>query len=506
MIIGILLCACKQNTTEEATAFLFSTENVEGDEAYYSKPAVITGHIANREVYPNTKDVSITIPFYDRVDTKQTSGIYEDRFAFSLVPYAPRTISMEPFVEYMIVCPGDSLHVELDFAELGTVSFSGRGADNNVKLNDFHMHYYLNVDWPSHGKGTADSAGNMARKYKDSKSLAEALDKQLNHHLSRYEAFVAEKNPSRELAILCRKEIEADYYSKLLQGLMYYNIENGELLSKYFKVKDAEHLFDPDYVNSNLFELSSNIGYWLLAKEGLEEYERLMEDYPSLVKFMNKATKNKMLRQMLTTHFYNRMLEDNDTESFEKHFREFNETVTYPLLKLNTRDRYIVKKAYAENPKTLSDAILHADRPREGQMALVKENEGLKLMRSVIAGNEDKVIYIQVGATWCPGTRHEIPFQVEMTEAYKDQPLRIVNFYLDNGSDGTNPFATNIETYHLTDEQRLGLDPILHTGRGIPFYILINKEGVIVDFGEHLRPSIPQTKETIERYLDSSLL
>ena len=88
-----------------------------------------------------------------------------------------------------------------------------------------------------------------------------------------------------------------------------------------------------------------------------------------------------------------------------------------------------------------------------------------------------------------------------MAEAYKGQPLRLVNFYLDNRSDGTNPFAANIETYHLTDEQRLGLDPILHTGRGIPFYILINKEGVIVDFGEHLRPSILETSDIIDRYL-----
>ena len=56
------------------------------------------------------------------------------------------------------------------------------------------------------------------------------------------------------------------------------------------------------------------------------------------MRFLKKITKNEMLLQMLTTHFYNRMLEDNDTESFEKHFKEFNETVTYPLLKLNTRD------------------------------------------------------------------------------------------------------------------------------------------------------------------------
>jgi hypothetical protein len=88
-----------------------------------------------------------------------------------------------------------------------------------------------------------------------------------------------------------------------------------------------------------------------------------------------------------------------------------------------------------------------------------------------------------------------------MAEAYKGQSLRIVNFYLDNGSDGTNPFATDIETYHLADEQRLGLDPILHTGHGIPFYILINKEGVIVDFGEHLRPSIPETRDIIDKYI-----
>ena len=496
---GILCYSCRQNPSTDSTDFVFSTENVEGDEAYYSKPAVITGHIANREVYPNTKDVSITIPFYDRVDMKQTSGIYEDRFAFSLVPYAPRTISMEPFVEHMMVCPGDSLHVELDFAELGTVSFSGRGADNNVKLNDFHMYYYLNADWPSHGKGTTDSAGNMVRKYKDSKSLAEALKTQLGHHLSRYEEFVAEKNPNPELAILCRKEIEADYYSRLLQGLMYYNIENGEPVSKYFKVKDAEHLFDPDYVNSNLFELSSNIGYWLLANEGFEEYERLINDYPSLVKFMNKATRNKMLRQMLTTHFYNQLLEANDVESFEKYFNEFNETVTFPLLKLNTRDRYALKKSFQQNPKLLSDAILNADKHREGQMANIKPNEGLAMLRSIIAKNEDKVIYINIGATWCPGTVHEIPYLQELAADYQGKPLRIVNFYIDQGTDGVN--SLDIETYHLNDEQRLGLDPILHLGAGIPFYILIDKDGVIVDFGEHLRPSIPETRDALDKHI-----
>lgn len=408
---------------------------------------------------------------------------------------------MAPYVDHMVVCPGDSIHVELDFSELGKVRFSGNGADNNVKMNEFHMFYYLSHDWPGHGSHEVADDGTIAKKYLDAKSLSDALKEKRQYHLSRLEAFITEKRPSKELEALCRKEIEADYYSRLIQGLLSYK-NAGEDVTDYFRVKDVAGLFSPDCVPSNIFELSSNINYWLLHDMDPEEAALMMADNTSLMRFLRKRTKNKMLLQMLTTHFYNQMLEANDKESFERHFKEFNETVTFPLLKLNTRDRYVIKKAYAENPKILSDAILHADRPREGQMASVKENEGLKLLRSVIAGNEDKVVYIQIGATWCPDTRHEIPFQTEMEEAYKGQSLRIVNFYLDNGSDGTNPFATNIETYHLTDEQRLGLDPILHTGRGIPFYILIDKDGIIVDFGEHLRSSIPQTKEIIDRNLN----
>lgn len=458
------------------------------DESYYSQAAVITGHIANRDVYPNTNEISIMLPFYDRVDSRQTSLIYDDEFGFSVLPYAPRTVSMAPFVDHMVICPGDSIHVDLDFAELGKVSFSGTGADNNVKMNEFHLKYYLSHYWPS------------VNKYNDAKSFKDGLTEQLEAHLSRLEAFIQEKHPSKELEALCRNEIEADYYSNLIQGLLFFK-RGGENVSDLFRVKEAAGLFSPDCMPGNLFDLSSNICYWLLHDMDPEEAALLMADYTLLMRFLKKVTSNRILHQMLVTHFYNQMLEANDSERFEKHFKEFNEAVTYPLLKLNIRDRYIARKAYKQNPRTLSDAILHADRPREGQDASVKENMGLKLLRDIIAENEDKVIYITIAATWCPGSRYEVPFQQELAEDYRNKPLRVVNLYLDNSSDGTNPFATDIETYHLTDEQRLGLDPILHTGRGIPFYILIDKDGVIVDFGEHLRPSIPETRNIIDRYI-----
>ena len=504
--VAILIClafSCKQRNVQggiDESAFVFETENIKGNEADYTSPAVITGHISHREVYPNTTEISIEIPFYDRVAEKQTSAIWEDAFAFSFVPYAPRTISMPPYIDHLVVCPGDSIHVALDFADLATVVYSGKGADNNEKLNAFHIGYYLPDDWPGFSRMETDAEGNLVRIHKHAKDFTEAARQKLAYHLSRLDDFIQDKRPSPELIALCRKEIEADYFSALIQGLLGYKNVQKEDVAAYFRVKDAEPLFSEDCISSNLFELSSNMATWIFSSLDRKDVIQLVNDYPAQIHFLEKATKNDMLRQMLLTHFYNQLLEANEVERFEEYFASFNENVTYPLLKLSTRDRYVLKKSWQENPRALSNAILNADKPRDGQAIVMKENEGLKLLRSVIAPEEGKVVYVTIGATWCPASRKEVPFQQSLASDEKGKPLRVVNFWLDDGADDLDSIALGIENYHLTDAQRAGLDPILHLGRGIPFYILIDKEGVIVDFGEHLRPSIPETREKIEAY------
>ena len=497
LLIVCLMQSCKQKrvySIMDESAFVFETENIKGKEADYTRPAVITGHISNREVYPKTTEISIVIPFYDRVSQKQTSAIYEDAFAFSFVPYAPRTISMPPYIDHLMVCPGDSIHVDLDVAELGNVVYSGKGAENNEKLNAFFMRYYLK-DWPGFSEWAL-------RKYEHADAFADTIKRSLESHLARLDEFIQEAQPSPELIALCRREIETDYYSGLLQGLFAYKSVQGEDVSAFFQVKDAEPLFGEDCMSGNMFELSSHIATWLLFSTlDRKEVLRLANDYPARIHFLEEATKNDMLRQMLITHFYNQLLEANEVERFEEYFARFNENVTYPLLKLSTRDRYVLKKAWQENPRALSNAILNADKPGDGQDISIKENEGLKLLRTIITQEEGKVVHITIGATWCPGSQQELPYQHSLAADYKEKPLRVVNFYLDDTPDDISSVALGIENYHLTDAQRTGLDPILHLGKGIPFYILINKEGIIVDYGEHLRPSIPATREKIDEYL-----
>ena len=502
-----LVLSCKQQCARKGmdqSAFVFETENLQGDEADYTRPVVITGHISHREVYPNTREICIEIPFYDRVAEKQTTAIWKDAFAFSFVPYAPRTISMPPYIDHLAVCPGDSIHIELDFADLGKVVYSGKGAENNEKLNDFFMRYYLK-DWPGFSKWELNSKGEpVSRKYEHADAFVDAIQQKLESHLARWNEFIQDTQPSPELIALCRMEIEADYYSALIQGLLGYKDFLKEDVSAYFEVKDAEPIFSEDCMSGNLFELSANIATWVFSSLNLDRKEvlRLAKDYPARIHLLKEATTNDMLRQMLITHLYNQLLEANEVERFEELFASFNENVTYPLLKLSTRDRYVLKKSWQENPRNLSDAILNADKPRDGQDIVMKENEGLKLLRSVIARKEGNVVYVTIGATWCPASRQELPFQRSLAADEKGKPLRVVNFWLDDGTYDPASVALGIEDYHLTDAQRAGLDPILHLGRGIPFFILIDKEGVIVDFGEHLRPSIPETKARIGNYLN----
>ena len=63
MLAVCLLFSCKQRSQQvqmDESAFVFGTEYIDGDAADYSRPAVIKGHIANREVYPKTQSRSMT--------------------------------------------------------------------------------------------------------------------------------------------------------------------------------------------------------------------------------------------------------------------------------------------------------------------------------------------------------------------------------------------------------------------------------------------------------------
>ena len=500
-LVFALLSACflagcsngNSNEVTDATELLLDTGHTNDESA---KHAIITGHISHRDVYPNRTEIQITLPFFDRVAQKMTSPIWEDdTFAFELLPYAPRSISMPPFVDHLLICPGDSLHIELDFADFNHVEYSGRGSENNGNLNRFHMQYYTR-DWSSYSS-TAEDGNKIS---KTASEYAQTARVELNAHLERLQDFIAEVRPSPELAQYCRREIETDYYAHLARELAMYHRLNGDDITGLFSVKDAEYLYDGQYLNGNLFELTESIHIWRLSQ--LSDFQRIRfsKDLARYVDWLKGASDNGLLTQMLITNVFNQELEDNSVDRFEENLAQFVENVKNPLLRQSIRDRYLFRKAYQQNPKALSDAILNDE--TDNDKVTLKKNEGVALLKDIISCSGDSVIYICLGAHWCPGTVQEKPYQDKLAEDYRGQALRIVNLYLDPLTEDDLSLPDVIENRQLTDAERMGLDFLFHTGRGIPFYLLIDKEGILVDYGGHLRPSIPATRERIDHYLE----
>ena len=95
----------------------------------------ITGYIHNRDVYPNTKDVTINVSHIsgqDRV-TQIKSPIKDDgTFYFEIDLARSQDVTMAPFLDFLYLVPGDSLHIELDFKKLGDAQLSG---GKSVQIN-----------------------------------------------------------------------------------------------------------------------------------------------------------------------------------------------------------------------------------------------------------------------------------------------------------------------------------------------------------------------------------
>ena len=106
---GLLLIQCNNAPEKDNLSILKSASSG------FTK---ITGYIHNRDVYPNTKDITINVAHIsgeDRV-TQIKSPINDDgTFFFEIDLARPQDVTMQPYLDFLYLIPGDSLHIEVDF-------------------------------------------------------------------------------------------------------------------------------------------------------------------------------------------------------------------------------------------------------------------------------------------------------------------------------------------------------------------------------------------------------
>lgn len=479
----LLAAGCSRARQEKPTDFQADPQTAE-----YASPAVLTGQVLHPEVYPNTREITIILPFLDRDQPqKYVAPIGADgHFSLLLYPYTYRDCSIQTFVDRFVIGPGDSLHVELDFADLTYTHFSGPAARDNDLLA-VYMLKYGPIRWP----------GENGRSEKE---FLEAMQMQREQYRERLEEFGKEQHPSEALLAWCRREIDIRYYTQLIDRLHSYRYESQSLhdalqpQSSPFDQQEVLALFDDSIVNSSQFLLAERFKSWTsphfykaMKKRGLSNtaaaYSQIIRD----------SIPNRILAQtMITAEFYQYLVR-NDVEAYEAGIEAFNAWVTAPYLRIPIEGYYLEKAAYRRDPSKVSDLILHPEKQTGDRQGIsAQAHPFLDLLNGLIREPGHQVLHITLGASWCEPCILQKKGQNRLLEEFKGQALRVISIYMDpeenlRRAEAFLGFPFRSEAYFLTDEQTDDLNKQILKTHGIPYFLLVDKEGRIVDYGGHLR-------------------
>ncbi len=471
----------------------------------YAEPAILTGKVLHPEFYPKTREITVVLPFIDeRQPQKYVAPIREDgTFSLVLFPYTFRDGSIQTFVDRFVIAPGDSLHVELDFADLTYTHFSGPAARDNDNLAVFMLQYYGNR-WPSEFKTgeddllyTEEEIMNGAGIRSESE-FVEAMRAGRQDYMDRLDDFARKQKPSEELLSWCRREIEIGYYSQLIDRLLVYRYEmhSETPQDKLFSRSAVEDLFTYEVINSSQFELADR--YWTWLAPSMHKFFRekgVSDTGETFCQVVRDSISNPLLSEMIIARTYYRFLSMNDTESFENSLEAFNAYVTAPFLTVPIQEYYTQKAAYKQDPSKVSDIILHPEKRNSDQLVVdVEPHPFLDLLNGWIEVSPNQVLYISIGATWCEPCILQKQGQNRLIEEFKGQPLRVISIYMDKDADKRLRraeewlgFKFRSEEYILNEEQNSDMVRQFMKTQPIPYFILVDRQGRIVDYGTHLR-------------------
>lgn len=92
----------------------------------------------------------------------------------------------------------------------------------------------------------------------------------------------------------------------------------------------------------------------------------------------------------------------------------------------------------------------------------------------------DKVVVLDIWATWCPPCRAEIPFIIKMNNKFGDKDVMIVGVAIDQDKSDVSSFVKKQKV-----DYTIGLDPNAavvgdrYKVRGIPVTYIIDKKGIV---------------------------
>lgn len=439
-IVATLVFSCSDQSKKEYVTVAGKVENVETDSVFVYKDNFKKGFALN-ENGEFSDTLKLTEPSY-----------------FYFLSNRERT--------EIFLSPGDSLYIstsmqnfDSDLTFLGTIE-----AENNFiakkQLNEIELIL-------------SNPAGFFGVDKDQFKENAEKIKSDLLSELDQVKG-------SKEFKQMESRHIEYNYYLMLAQ----YDIANafygqtGQPKTGTFKEElsgiDLENGKDFQNIPSYRDLVISLITQKVEATDEVSEIENILSSIESSV------IKDRMMRNIL---FYKIMSSDPNSEQF---------------------NAFIQSNSTDENLK--DDAQEAFDKIKN----LLPGNHSPEFNYPDINGNmvslddlKGKLVYIDVWATWCAPCLAEVPHLKRLTEDYQDKDITIVSMSIDPKSDHEKwkkmVKEKDLQGVQIFSDNDWNSQFVLDYGiRGIPRFILLDKEGKIIN-ADAPRPSNPNLRSLIDK-------
>lgn len=497
IIITLVLVGCRQkarsNFQSESSA---QTEAIDPSLKEYAEEAVITGKVLNRDFYPQEKELTLIIPFFRDMENQYRSPIQEDgSFSFRFPVYAKlREVSIRNYAEHLYIHPGDSIYVEIDFKDLFHPRVTGDAEKLNQEIVAFtESAYYYMQNY------------NM-KPEADVKEFEAELKKDYNFRLERRNEYLAKYKPMKDVVLFTEELLKQDYYYALLFNGMSYLFKTREEMDRYHTLlPEINKLYTKGILSARLYDIADEAERYIAYGIAFRDKKS-----PSIEEIMNVMGEREM-NQYLYTKLVAGSLCTNDTLAFHEKRTQFDSIVKMSHLRAQVMQIYNQTKSYLKNPQPVSDNLLygkfHEDSKHTTRMPYMEP------IYDVLEKNHGKVIYFDFWARWCPPCLAEMEPLKQLRSKFSTNDLIIYSICVsepkEQWEECLNEYSLKnrgIECVHVTDY--LGIDNYQKIRKQwkidrMPYYILINRKGQIIDFGTTARPSNPQLVSRIEDAVNS---
>ena len=320
------------------------------------------------------------------------------------------------------------------------------------------------------------------------------MDKERNEYRDRRKKFLQKNSVCNEVVYLTEVMIELDYYKALVETILRReNTFHKETMDKESLMNELNEVavkyFNADLYANSHFKFMSRAyipaARFVTRPEDVGiSYMNWTKETDIFVDWAKEVAKTDIIKDFMLTVRAGSALVQRDLDGFEKYCADINNTYLFDRL----MQEYKITRMKMQNPETVSAYILGNMTDYVNNVSFADNN----MLGNMTAPNHGKVHIINIGASWCAPCKPVMEQLVALMKEYAgkdlcvsficisgdDQPTRAM--YREKGiDDKTVHFATNEEWQFLQSH----FAPI-----GLPYGILVNKKGVIVDYGTHVRP------------------